>query len=1198
MKAKRKVPNIVRGGRAIPVGKDLYLLQGRTHEQGGIDIGKNPRTGIEAEGGEIVQMKPNELRVHSAQPLLNGESPAEKILKGANPDKVFQAQEQFKDRHRINDDGTKYDIGGKTDNADNVTYNGGVLPEVNITGSAWKHRQAVKRNKGKQVSANVRESNNALGNLISDNSPVVGDVKEVVDLGKDLVEGNYLNAAVGSLLLAIPSNVGKYAKKTIANGIRKGAGKLYKKFNSIKFKDDVVSQFYKQDVLPRIKQYQNRDIKLDDKDLTFNYSLQPNGPKGSYNHVTDRANINILGKREARYNPFDVTKNSRDTKVHEIGHRVQYKHNNNRDYNARFDNNGELTNNPYYQTTSEYADKTLEHAYPTKDGDVRFNENSNKNYERETTNRQLRFNIWDNLRRKNKRTPTIKETDEAINALSDEDLLNTVGNINGYGQDYSNFIKDNKRIFFKGSPADNIKKALITVGAIAPVMMNNEEKRNGGMIEINGNVKNGLIHTPRSTKKCGGRKKARLGTDEDNTWNLLKNRGLQQIALQDSVDRGLIDFDTEGVNANETITLPEVTTTAKRNLNELDEVVITAPRLSKPDNTYAGRDNRKLGNRRQSESKPKYKFTPKTPWKDFANNVIDFNNKLHGRTKSTKNNTTEEVQIAANNSGINIKDQNVPRGYYGYNTPNTQEGINVKNQSVPRGNHGVSNNNSSKGIIIKDQSVPRGTYNNVATSAISTTSSTGSQAQSNSTSTSSTISRGSGTNTDTSSNTRGRKTITDAKVSKSWRETVGDDADVLNYIANGDAWEHKNWQDRHSKIIKDSGYDPKSGRAVRNDEVKQYYKDFNDKFHTANRKLALYTTPAGKSGDNQFGEKKRFGGRRKAVTGTSDPYADEYVGNQGWNRKLGPGDRESLQYLQGQIDSRRQSPLRRAAFQRGDGYAGVIDQMATPEFKGLNVAKPNIEDLRPTIKQDVVKANKAAERKRLTARDRFSDGPTTGDWIGAGANLAGSIGDFIGTNAYLNKMKAPGVRVEAPVKLKTKFNINPQLDATKQAREQAFRDIDANTASSATGLARKQNVRNNTLMATNQLWGNKENTETQLINQDKMNLQGVRNRNTTRLNRWEEQKASINNAKYNAKAANLGNMLGNISGTVNDVIGRVEMRKRDNNTLAAIKAATGNVDDRIFTDAGVNYDPRNRKYINTNKGVAATARYGKRKKLK
>lgn len=942
MKAKRKVPNIVRGGRAIPVGKDLYLLQGRTHEQGGIDIGKNPRTGIEAEGGEVIQMKPNELRVHSAQPLLNGESPAEKILKGANPDKVFQAQEQFKDRNRIKDDGTKYQKGGNTE----VNLNNS---EVVIT-----PKRGYVLPKLSPLSKEGRE----YYNKISGQANIVTPEFDIISGGANI--GRH---AFGSFI-----NLSKDLSKTAIRGIR--AGKAIAK---------------------------------------------------------------------------DIGQN------------------------------------------------------------VIFN-----------------------------------------SVMSDE----------------------------------------------------NNEKRNGGMIEINGNVKNGLIHTPRSTKKCGGRKKARLGTDEDNTWNLLKNRGLQQIALQDSVDRGLIDFDTEGVNANETITLPEVTTTAKRNLNELDEVVITAPRLSKPDNTYAGRDNRKLGNRRQSESKPKYKFTPKTPWKDFANNVIDFNNKLHGRIKSTKNNTTEEVQIAANNSGINIKDQNVPRGYYGYNTPNTQEGINVKNQSVPRGNHGVSNNNSSKGIIIKDQSVPRGTYNNVATSAISTTSSTGSPAQSNSTSTSSTISRGSGTNTDTSSNTRGRKTITDAKVSKSWRETVGDDADVLNYIANGDAWEHKNWQDRHSKIIKDSGYDPKSGRAVRNDEVKQYYKDFNDKFHTANRKLALYTTPAGKSGDNQFGEKKRFGGRRKAVTGTSDPYADEYVGNQGWNRKLGPGDRESLQYLQGQIDSRRQSPLRRAAFQRGDGYAGVIDQMATPEFKGLNVAKPNIEDLRPTIKQDVVKANKAAERKRLTARDRFSDGPTTGDWIGAGANLAGSIGDFIGTNAYLNKMKAPGVRVEAPVKLKTKFNINPQLDATKQAREQAFRDIDANTASSATGLARKQNVRNNALMTTNQLWGNKENTETQLINQDKMNLQGVRNRNTTRLNRWEEQKASINNAKYNAKATNLGNMLGNISGTVNDVIGRVEMRKHDNNTLAAIKATTGNVDDRIFTDAGVNYDPRNRKYINTNKGVAATARYGKRKKLK
>lgn len=106
---KVKVPNIVRGGKAIPIkGKtNYYYMSGRKHESGGIDIGKNPRTGLEVEDGEVMHITDNNIEVFSAQPFLNGESPAEKIMKGDNPDKVFNAQEKYKDKNNINDDGTK-----------------------------------------------------------------------------------------------------------------------------------------------------------------------------------------------------------------------------------------------------------------------------------------------------------------------------------------------------------------------------------------------------------------------------------------------------------------------------------------------------------------------------------------------------------------------------------------------------------------------------------------------------------------------------------------------------------------------------------------------------------------------------------------------------------------------------------------------------------------------------------------------------------------------------------------------------------------------------------------------------------------------------------------------------------------------------------------------------------------------------------
>ena len=50
-KQKRIVPNVIRGGVAIPLGANYFLMKGKTHEQGGIDIGKD----LEVENGERIQ---------------------------------------------------------------------------------------------------------------------------------------------------------------------------------------------------------------------------------------------------------------------------------------------------------------------------------------------------------------------------------------------------------------------------------------------------------------------------------------------------------------------------------------------------------------------------------------------------------------------------------------------------------------------------------------------------------------------------------------------------------------------------------------------------------------------------------------------------------------------------------------------------------------------------------------------------------------------------------------------------------------------------------------------------------------------------------------------------------------------------------------------------------------------------------------
>lgn len=116
---KRRVlkPNVIGGGQAIPMGDNFYYMKGRKHSQGGIDIGANPRTGLEVEDGEVMHLTDKDVRVYSSVPFLNGKSPAQKVMGGENPTKVFNEQERYKRRKGINDDGSrKKAMGGKTNN--------------------------------------------------------------------------------------------------------------------------------------------------------------------------------------------------------------------------------------------------------------------------------------------------------------------------------------------------------------------------------------------------------------------------------------------------------------------------------------------------------------------------------------------------------------------------------------------------------------------------------------------------------------------------------------------------------------------------------------------------------------------------------------------------------------------------------------------------------------------------------------------------------------------------------------------------------------------------------------------------------------------------------------------------------------------------------------------------------------------------
>jgi hypothetical protein len=245
----------------------------------------------------------------------------------------------------------------------------------------------------------------------------------------------------------------------------------------------------------------------------------------------------------------------------------------------------------------------------------------------------------------------------------------------------------------------------------------------------------------------------------------------------------------------------------------------------------------------------------------------------------------------------------------------------------------------------------------------------------------------------------------------------------------------------------------------------------------------------------------------------------------------------------------------------------------TPPTAVYNRNLPKVEANIPTT----LPVSTSTPAKGTTSSDGKGQGKfknlTTADWIGLGSNIAGSLASYFASRRAINKMRGPGQpTLISANKLKTKYNINPQLDRIREDKFEAYRDIDSNTASSRVSLARKQRVRNAAGQAVNELYGNKENIETNLINQDRRNQQSVRQFNAQQYNQYIDRKAAFDNGIREAKVTNINNLFSGINAGIQDMISRYENRKALNNTIGAMRASAPNVDDRIMRDAGVDYD--------------------------
>ena len=275
------------------------------------------------------------------------------------------------------------------------------------------------------------------------------------------------------------------------------------------------------------------------------------------------------------------------------------------------------------------------------------------------------------------------------------------------------------------------------------------------------------------------------------------------------------------------------------------------------------------------------------------------------------------------------------------------------------------------------------------------------------------------------------------------------------------------------------------------------------------------------------------------------------------------------------------APRRRSGSSKSTKAAATATPTAAPKFasldsmmQGLPTLSRNTPTTIPTRTVDGASTNAgvpdtiSSPRKRLALFDKLD----TNDIIGLGANLVGTIASGINTRKALNKMEAPPQ--PNPViasNLKTDFNISPQLGEIEENARRMVTDINANTSSSRTRLQRLQRTRNQAQNYKNSLRGQKENIETQLINQDRLNKQGVRATNVAAMNDWQNRSAAFRNSIREQKASSLNNVFSGINAGLQDMLSRIENRRNYNNTLSIYDATHPNVDRRLFTSKGVTF---------------------------
>lgn len=1157
-----KIPNVVAGGIAQPLGNNFFYMNGRKHSQGGIDIGPNDKTGIEVEDGEVVETNGNELKVYSAQPIINGVSPAKLVMGGANPNKVFKAQEDFKDRNGINDDGTKAKYGkekyvAKSDNT-RVTpimespRNSGIkqgdfiyYPETyriaNNTLEKVPARKEVNMTPLEQVNPEfdillggagvLRGVDKATKVAMTLDKNISRTSQKAITKGRDAL-GYYsispnirynLSVNNGRKALGVkPTNLLEAPKKQLTSNIGKykdfvnildSNGKVIDIPDVLQTNIDDTKAFlktfnkwnarYGYDPIPlsAAKNPKQADKLIKDRLLehnTFIRGVHETGNEENINNILRRNSIEPTAENRAKYYASTYAP---DTGAGRAG------------FNSSYNGEGTIYSSNSLNTGIGYAKAKHRNE---KDGFV------------VSVRRPIKF--------EGNRENWVKNADFGFDNSKRSRLYADyeLPYLLRYGKSARTELSKHKTIPYKDivSKVNKINKSVYSDYIINKIkkIINDPNIKYKPSYQITGDIKQDYINSTIAREVSD--------TDSYNpngylelqyAYDIARKRGINSSTYSiryDGKDYKILDYIDDNFTDYQTIDkIPE------------DEVKAI----------YYNDVNNKLGkllskNYRKYVEKQFNKRYRKAINKEIAKNgITDDELKeyieskgIHPEYKKYNVITSEKLVKSSRNKG-NPYQHFIFTGDVGKQGFEVIDIVNVnsdKFKEIPytRDHFGkYTKGYSRKSRKLGGKNMIVSISGNVKNGLIHSPSSTG--------------------------GLRDKFAVGENRINrhgKTWEydEQNGYYVPITNRTINRTSIYPINKSARGETIV-GSDYTFRNGRWSKNNNV---------------------NTNTNKSNIDNGNRRPQYYAKRRLPLFEDGAGITSGLVRAGWSH----GNNKGISTNNTNISSLPTTKSSGKTPRGGQSKSSQSTQSVltkTPPTVVYNRNLPKIEASIPTT----LPVSTSTPAKGTTSSGGKGQGKfknlTTADWIGLGSNVAGSLASYFASRRAINKMRGPGQpTLISANKLKTKYNINPQLDRIRENKFEAYRDIDSNTASSRVSLARKQQVRNAAGQAANELYGNKENIETNLINQDRRNQQSVRQFNAQQYNQYIDRKAAFDNGIREAKVTNINNLFSGINAGIQDMISRYENRKALNNTIGAMRASAPNVDDRIMRDAGVDYD--------------------------